>query len=94
MGSINWSHKKGFVQLECEAGANQPRINPEFGEINTPAYAVLNLRASYFFLFGKNRLTLNGSVENLLDNNYRSHLDWGGIARPGINGYLNVSFTF
>ncbi len=94
VSSINWSHKKGFVQLECEAAANQPRINPEFGEMNTPAYAVLNIRASYFFPFGKKRLTLNGGIENLLDNNYRSHLDWGGIARTGINCYLNVSFTF
>jgi iron complex outermembrane receptor protein len=82
------------VQLECEAAANQPRINPEFGEMNTPAFAVLNVRASYFFPFGKKRLTLNGGVENMLDNNYRMHLDWGGIARSGVNGYLNVSFTF
>jgi iron complex outermembrane receptor protein len=94
VSSINWSHKRGFVQLECEAAANQPRINPEFGEMNTPAFAVLNVRASYFFPFGKKRLTLNGGVENMLDNNYRMHLDWGGIARPGVNGYLNVSFTF
>ncbi len=94
VSSVNWSHKRGFVQLECEAAANQPRTNPEFGERITPAYAILNARASYFFLFGKKRLTLNGGIENLLDNNYRQHLDWGGIPRPGVNGYLNVSFTF
>lgn len=94
VSSFKWSHKKGFVQLECEAAANQPRVNPEFGELNTPAYAVFNLRASYFFPFKKTRLTLNGGIENLTDNNYRTHLDWGGIPRPGINGYLNVSFTF
>lgn len=94
VSAVKWSHKKGFVQLECEAAANQPRINPEFGEQETPAYAVLSIRASYFFAFGDKKLTLNGGVENLLDNNYRTHLDWGGIPRPGINGYLNVSFTF
>jgi iron complex outermembrane receptor protein len=94
VSGIKWSHQKGFVQLECESAANQPRTNPEFGEMKTPAYALLNLRASYFFNFGQKRLTLNGGIENLLDHNYRTHLDWGGIPRPGINGYLNVSFTF
>ena len=94
ISSVKWSHKQGFVQLECEAAANQPRTNHEFGEQNTAAYAVLNIRAGYFFPFGKKRLTLNGGIENLLDTYYRTHLDWGGIPRPGINGYLNVSFTF
>ncbi len=94
LSSVKWSHKKGFVQLECEAAAPQTRVNPEFGEQKTPAYALLHLRASYFFLFGQKRLTLNAGIENLTDNNYRTHLDWGGIPRPGVNGYLNVSFTF
>jgi len=94
VSAIKWSHKKGFVQLECESAANQPRTNPEFGEMKTPAYGIMNLRASYFFNFGKKQLTLNGGIENLLDNRYRTHLDWGGIPRSGINGYLNVSFTF
>ena len=94
VAAIKWIHKKGFVQLDCEAAANQWRTNPEFGEIQTPAYALLNIRSGYFFEFGKKRLTLNGGIENLLDSNYRTHLDWGGIPRPGINGYLNVSFTF
>jgi iron complex outermembrane receptor protein len=92
--AAKWTHKRGFVQLDCETSATQNRVNSEFGESKTPAYAILNLRAGYEFPFGKKRLTLNGGVENLLDTNYRSHLDWGGIARPGINGYLNVSFTF
>lgn len=94
VAAIKWIHKKGFVQADCEAAASQSRTNPEFGELKTPAYALLNIRAGYYFEFGKKRLTLNGGIENLLDSNYRTHLDWGGIPRPGINGYLNVSFTF
>lgn len=94
VSAIKWSYKRGFVQVDCEAAAAQNRVNPQFGERRTPAYAILNLRAGHNFALGKNKLNLNGGIENLLDTNYRSHLDWGGIARPGINGYLNVSFTF
>lgn len=94
VASIKWNHKRGFVAAECEAAADQNRVNPEFGEMKTAAYAIANLRASYFFPFGEKRLTLNAGIENLLDTYYRTHLTWGGIPQPGINGYLNVSFTF
>ncbi len=92
--SVKWAYKKGSIQLECASAANQQRFNSEFGETATKAYVTLHLRSSYYFLFGTKRLTINGGIENLLDANYHSHLDWGDIARPGINGYLNVSFTF
>ncbi|MDP6907975.1 MAG: TonB-dependent receptor, partial [Flavobacteriales bacterium] len=71
--SVKWSYKQGFVQLECESAANQQRFNSEFGEAATEAYAILNLRASYFFTFSKKRLTINGGIENLLDSNYHTH---------------------
>jgi iron complex outermembrane receptor protein len=91
---IKWVLKRGFVQLECESAAPQTRTSPAFGERTTPAYATLNLRAGYTFSFGRYGLTINAGIENLLDTKYRTHLDWGGIPRPGINGFTNVSLTF
>lgn len=91
---VKWVHQRGFVQLDCEAAAPQQRTNPDFGERTTAAYGILNLRAGHRFPIGPTELTLNGGIENLLDTYYRAHLDWGGIPRPGINGYLNLSLTF
>jgi iron complex outermembrane receptor protein len=92
--AVKWMFKHGFVQAECESAAPQQRTSPAFGERTTPAYATLNLRAGYTFSFGRYGLTINAGIENMLDTKYRTHLDWGGIPRPGINGFTNVSLTF
>jgi iron complex outermembrane receptor protein len=92
--TIKWSFERGFVQVECESAASQQLINPAFGERPTPAYSTLHLRAGYSFQFGRYGITVNAGIENLLDAHYRSHLDWGSIPRPGINGFTNVSITF
>jgi outer membrane receptor protein involved in Fe transport len=91
---VKWLFKHGFAQAECESAAPQQRTSPAFGERTTPAYATLNLRAGYTFSFGRYGLTINAGIENMLDTKYRTHLDWGGIPRPGINGFANVSLTF
>ena len=94
ISSIKWLHQRGFVMFECESAAAQNRINPEFGERATVDYSIINLRASYFFPIGGKKFTLNAGIENLLDKRYRTHLTWGGIPQQGINGYLNISFSF
>ncbi|MGE0635917.1 MAG: TonB-dependent receptor [Bacteroidia bacterium] len=94
ISSLKWLHQRGFVLLECESAAAQNRINPEFGERTTADYSIINLRASYFFPINNKKITLNVGIENLLDKRYRTHLTWGGIPQQGINGYLNISFSF
>jgi iron complex outermembrane recepter protein len=94
MVTARYIYGKGWLQLECEMNAPQNRTSPAFGERTTPAYGLLNLRAGHEFRIGAYGLSLSGGVENIMDANYRHHLDWGGIPRPGINGYLNVSFSF
>lgn len=91
---IEYGYKNFLIQAECEAATKQNRVSPEFGEAETPAYAILNLRGTYSLDFSGKILKVNSGIENLLDANYREHLDWGGILRPGINFYLNVNFTF
>lgn len=83
-----------FAGLEVEAAAEQNRLNPDFGETSTPAYAIINLRCGYIFKIKENSLSANGGIENLLDTKYHDHLDWGGIPRPGRNLYLNLSYSF
>ena len=83
----NWN-----IQVECEAALRQQKINPSFGEDTTPGYAVINLRGGY--TFGKQKLVVNGGIENVFDTFYHAHLDWGNIPRPGRNLYASLTFNF
>jgi iron complex outermembrane recepter protein len=91
VSSLKYQRKRAGMQAEVEYASAQERINREFGEVRSDAYILCNVRGSYRF---KQRWSLNAGVENLLDRNYREHLDLGGIPRPGRNGYLNMVYTF
>ncbi len=86
--------KKGYVALAAESALAQNKINPDFGEIASPAYTIFDVRGGYDFAIVENTLTVNAGVENVLDKNYRDHLDWGTIPRPGRNFYIDLRFQF
>lgn len=92
--SCRWTGKRMFLQLESEAVAAQDRVNPDFGEQRTSAFAIFNFRGGYAIQTAKGRLICNAGVENILDQHYRTHLTWGGIPQPGINAFLNLNYTF
>jgi len=83
----NWN-----IQLEYEGAFRQEKINAGFGEDTTPGYAVMNIRGGYTFI--KQKLLVNGGIENLFDTYYHAHLDWGNIPRPGRNIYCSLTFNF
>jgi len=88
-------HNKGFgMQLESEAAAAQKRISTKAGEDATPGYALIHVRTGYNFNINKNAIELQAGIDNILDKNYHEHLDWGNIARPGRNIYLQVKASF
>ena len=89
--SLRYGWKKVHVQGELEWSAAQHRVSRSFGEKQTGSYAVVNLRTGWSV---NTTWQLNGGVENILDQNYREHLDWGGIPRPGRNIYMNMTFKF
>jgi iron complex outermembrane receptor protein len=82
------------LQAECESALAQNRININYGERTTPAYAVFNLKSGYNFSFSKLLLNAGLGVTNLLNKAYYEHLDWGRINRPGrsMELYLKVSY--
>jgi iron complex outermembrane receptor protein len=91
----NYQRLQGMVEAELAAPQNQ--VNQMFGDIKTPGYAVLNLRALYTQPIGKTVLNIETGIDNLFDNAYRNHLDWGGAAnllRPGRNVYVQVKVGF
>ncbi len=84
--SVRYSLRSFSVQTDVEQNMRQKRINPEFGEDETPAFTLLHVRLSY----ERKKWLLQGGVENLLDEKYHTHLDWGNIPRPGRNAYVTV----
>lgn len=86
----NWS-----TYAEAQGATAQDLIDTEFIENRTASWAIVNLGLSKQLEF-KNKQTLRFdlNINNLFDHNYHQHLDWGDIARPGINVAGGVSWRF
>jgi len=92
---VTFKIKKFYSLLESEMGAAQEMIDSNFGEDATPSWAVLNFRAGYQFkIANTNTLDLKVGIENIFDQYYYRHLDWGNVPRKGRNIYLNLSWRF
>ena len=89
--SLRYDPGTFHLQMEWEWSASQNRVSESTGEQPTPAFSILSLRTGWKL---NSLWYLNTGVENLLDERYREHLDWGGIPRPGRNVYLNFIYTF
>jgi hemoglobin/transferrin/lactoferrin receptor protein len=74
-----------WIEPEVLASSEQDRITP--GEVVTPAFAVVNLRAGRSF--GATGVTVG--VENVFDTPYRRHLDPVTVLRPGINAFVRLN---
>lgn len=92
--SFRYQPGKFSAQLESEAVLQQNRINNNTGEDATPGYILVHARVGYVFdLLGSN-IQMQSGIENLLDKQYHDHMDWGNIARPGRNIYLQLKLVF
>ncbi len=86
---------KGYkLQLEGEWSSAQDRINAEAGEQATDSYLLAHMRLNKTFDLKNTKLSTSLGVENIFDQDYRDHMDWGGILRPGRNFYASLNFSF
>lgn len=86
---------KGFkLQAEGEWSIAQNQISENTGEIATPAYQLIHLRGSKDWDMEKVKIGLSLGIENVLDESYREHLDWGVVLRPGRNFYASLKVGF
>ncbi|SFG14643.1 TonB-dependent receptor [Pontibacter chinhatensis] len=83
-----------WVQGETEIAAAQHRNSESFGEQPTDAFMLWHLRAGYQKETARKVWQLNAGVENIFNVNYREHLDWGQITRPGRNMFVQLSMSF
>jgi iron complex outermembrane receptor protein len=94
VNSLRYTLKGWHIQAETDWALAKNRVNAEVGEITSPAYALLNLRTGYRFMFRNNIWDVSFSVENALDEKYREYSDWGTILRPGRDFVVYVSYSF
>ncbi len=91
--ALNYHRKNFSWMVDGVWDAPQNRVNPDFGEHTTPAFFVLNTRAS--LALGKTQTwNLQGGVDNLLNAAYYHHLDWGRILRPGRDMWVGLSWKW
>lgn len=86
---------KAFTaDVTCNGAAAQDKFNAEFGEQALPAYAIMNVSASYKFNWGKQALMVKMGAENLFDKNYTTFADWNRVPRMGRNVFVNLIWSY
>ncbi|MCY2688593.1 TonB-dependent receptor plug domain-containing protein [Salinimicrobium sp. TH3] len=87
--------QKGFFSAEAavEGALKQSDFSEEFGENETPAYAVVNLSASQILYLNQQKMTIKVGAENLFDTYYSTFSDWNNIPRRGRNLFVNLNYV-
>lgn len=92
--SVRYGFKSFSVQADVEQAASQNYINESFGEDVTPGYTIASLLLNYQVSRKQTTFVFQTGVENLFDEYYHGHLDWGNIPRPGRNVYVTLEIRF
>lgn len=80
------------IRSESEFSAAQHRVNVNYGETKSSAYALFHIYIDANFTFKTFDFTIHTGIENLFNEMYSEHLDWRNYYRPGRN--FNFGFTF
>jgi outer membrane receptor protein involved in Fe transport len=83
-GAVRWA------EAEWQGAYRQRRVAASIGEVQTPGWGAVNLRAGA--VLAGSDLTIG--VENVFDHLYRGHLDPYTLFRPGRNFFVRVSRAF
>lgn len=85
-----WVEGRVFASAEANRLSNSDRADTQrIPTGGTPGYAIASIRAGYD---PTERVQLTAAVENLLDDDYRSH--GSGLNEPGINAILGVKYLW
>ncbi|MBC8374970.1 MAG: TonB-dependent receptor [FCB group bacterium] len=87
-GSLTYESRRFWVQMDTRGAALQANNSKVSGENPTPAFLTLNLKGELDLLPG---LKLNLGVNNLTNQLYHEHLDWGDVYRPGRSGFISIT---
>lgn len=91
--SLHFMFKDFSVQASVNGDFAQIHYSPEYGEDQTPAYAICSLSADYAFNIKNAAATVQVGAENLLNAYYSTYADWGNIPRMGRNIFTSLKFN-
>nr|WP_315030872.1 TonB-dependent receptor [uncultured Chryseobacterium sp.] len=92
--SLHFMHRNFGLQTSVNGDFIQLHYSPEYGEDQTPAYAVWNLSIDYTFKIKRLTTVLQIGAENLLNKYYSTYADWGNIPRMGRNIFTSLKLSF
>jgi len=92
--AIQYGNARYSILAESESVLAQKRINVDYGEVESPAFMVFNLKTRYALPIANMTFNFGFSVTNVFNRVYYEHLDWGRINRPGRSYDLLVNLDF
>ncbi|SHK91462.1 iron complex outermembrane recepter protein [Chryseobacterium contaminans] len=92
--SLHFHYHNFGAQTSVNGDFIQRNYSPEYGEDQTPAYAIWNFSVNYTFNIKNLKTIFQVGAENLLNKYYSTYADWGNIPRMGRNIYTSLQFNF
>lgn len=89
-GSLTYETGGFWLQVDTRGAAAQTNYSKVSGENSTPAFLAIGLKGGFDILPG---LKLNLGINNLTNQLYHEHLDWGDIFRPGRSGFVSLTLS-
>lgn len=90
--NLSYFDKKITADLTLLGNGIQNDFSPFYGEDKTPDFAVLNANFGYKFKWNRSKLLTKIGVENILDTNYSTYLDWNNLPQKGRNFFVNINY--
>jgi len=87
-GSLHYKQRAFSAQFGVHGNAQKSDFAAAYGELQTPAFALLDVSAAYKW----RQWLVHAGVENLLDADYFTFSDWRQLPRPGRNFFVNLAF--
>ena len=91
--SVRYDKNRFSSEVSIFGNTKHQDFAPQYGEAETPAYAIVNANVGYLFPIGKTKIFAKAGVENVFDRFYTTYSDWNKIPRPGRNFFLNLNFN-
>lgn len=92
--SLHFGYRNFGFQTSVHGDFEQLNYSPEYGEDQTPSYAIWNFSTDYHFKAQNKGITVQIGIENIFNKYYSTYADWGNIPRVGRNIFTSVKFNF
>ncbi|MGQ8870447.1 TonB-dependent receptor plug domain-containing protein [Myroides sp. TSA_177.3] len=92
--TLHYSYRDFGMQTSVHGDAKQRDYSPEYGESQTPSYAIWNASVDYSFYVKDVKAVFQIGAENLLNEYYSTYADWGNIPRMGRNIFTSLKLNF